>query len=130
MKNTILAMIITLFTFSASAQYRVMTDVIEPVENNNWSIDNFTNNIGIGYQVNEEVMVGIKQNGDDYDLIGRYNMSNDFYFSLQMPTENSTDNMIYGVGMSVQIWDNFYIEPNYTIKEEEGSVNVGLSYKL
>jgi hypothetical protein len=130
MKNTILAMIITLFTFSASAQYRVMTDVIEPVENNNWSIDNFTNNIGIGYQVNEEVMVGIKQNEDDYDLIGRYNMSNDFYFSLQMPTENSTDNMIYGVGMSVQIWDNFYIEPNYTIKEEEGSVNVGLSYKL
>jgi hypothetical protein len=107
-----------------------MTDVIEPVENNNWSIDNFTNNIGIGYQINEEVMVGIKQNGDDYDLIGRYNMSNDFYFSLQMPTENSTDNMIYGVGMSVQIWDNFYIEPNYTIKEEEGSVNVGLSYKL
>jgi len=130
MKKTILAMMIALFTFTASAQIKVLSNVQEPAENESWGIDNFTNNIGIGYQISDDIMVGVQQNGDDYDMIGRYNLSNDFYLSVQMPTENSTDHITYGVGMSVHIWDNFYVEPNYTRKDEEGSFNVGLSYKL
>ena len=130
MKKTILAMMITLFAFSASAQLSLMSNVQEPDENVSWGIDNFTNNIGVGYQISDDVMVGVQQNGDIYDLIGRYNISNDLYLSVQMPTENSTDNITYGVGMSIHIWDNFYAEPNYTRKDEEGSINVGLSYKL
>ncbi len=130
MKKTILAMMITLFAFSASAQISVITNVQEPAEDVSWGIDNFTNNIGVGYQISDDIMVGVQSNGDDYDLIGRYNLSNDLYLSVQMPTENSTDNITYGVGMSVNIWDNFYVEPNYTRKDEEGSFNVGLSYKL
>ena len=123
-------MMITLFAFSASAQLSLMSNVQEPDENVSWGIDNFTNNIGVGYQISDDVMVGVQQNGDIYDLIGRYNISNDLYLSVQMPTENSTDNITYGVGMSIHIWDNFYAEPNYTRKDEEGSINVGLSYKL
>tara|TARA_R110000824_G_C14936029_1_gene649264 strand:+ start:292 stop:684 length:393 start_codon:yes stop_codon:yes gene_type:complete len=130
MKKTILAMMITLFAFSASAQLSLMSNVQEPDENVSWGIDNFTNNIGVGYQISDDVMVGVQQNGDNYDLIGRYNISNDLYLSVQMPTENSTDNITYGVGMSIHIWDNFYAEPNYIRKDEEGSINVGLSYKL
>ena len=130
MKNTILAMIVTLFTFSASAQYSIISSVQEPADNESWSIDNFTNNIGIGYQINEDIMIGVQQNGDNYDLIGRYNLSNNAYLSMQMPTENSTDNITYGAGMSLHICDKFYVEPNYTRKDEEGSLNIGFSYKL
>ena len=130
MKKTILAMMITALSFGASAQYTIMINVQEPAENESWGIDNFTNNIGIGYQINNDVMIGGQQNGDDYDLIGRYTLSNDLYLSLQMPTENSMDHITYGVGMSFHIWDNFYAEPNYTRKDEDGSFNVGISYKL
>ena len=96
MKKTILAMMITALSFGASAQYTVMSNVQEPAEDGSWGIDNFTNNIGIGYQINDDVMIGVKQNGDDYDLIGRYTLSNNLYVSLQMPTENSTDDITYG----------------------------------
>ena len=41
---------------------------------------------------------------------------------------NFTDNM--GVGFSVRVWNNLYVEPNYTTKDDEGSFNIGLSYTL
>jgi hypothetical protein len=52
------------------------------------------------------------------------------YLSAQMPTENSTDNMTLGVGLSINVWEQLYVEPNYTRKDDEGSFNIGLSYKL
>ena len=93
-------------------------------------MENFTNSLGVGYQVSDKIMVGIQKNGDDYDFIGRYNVSNNLYLSAQMPTEDATDNMTLGVGMSIKVWNNLYVEPNYTTRDEEGSFNVGLSYKL
>ena len=47
-----------------------------------------------------------------------------------MPQENSTDNMTWGLGFSISVWDNLYIEPNYTRKDEQEGFNLGLSYKL
>ena len=130
MKKTILTTVIALFCLSASAQYRVMSNVNQPTEDESWGMENFTDNMGVGYQVNNEVMIGFMQNGDDYDFVGRYSLSDNMYLSAQMPTENAADNMTLGVGFSINVWEQLYVEPNYTTKDDEGSFNIGLSYKL
>ena len=130
MKKTILTAVIALFTLAASAQVTVMSSVSQPSDAETWGFDNLTNDMGVGYQLSDKVMVGLQKNGDDYDFIGRYNLSNDLYLSAQMPTEDGTDNMTLGVGMSIKVWNSLYVEPNYTTKDGEGSFNVGLSYKL
>ena len=130
MKKTILTTVVALFCLSASAQFRVMSNVNTPEEAESWSVDSFTNNLGVGYQVNDKFMVGLQRNGDDYDFIGRYNVSDNLYLSAQMPQEEATDNLTLGVGISVKVWNDLYIEPNYTTKDDEGSFNIGLSYKL
>ena len=130
MKKTILTTVIALFCLSASAQFRVMSNVTTPDQDASWSTNNFTNNLALGYQVNDDVMVGFQKNGDDYDFIGRYSLSNDMYLSVQAPTEGAADNLTLGVGMSLKVWNELYVEPNYTTKDDEGSFNVGLSYKL
>ena len=130
MKKTILTTMVALFCLSASAQFRVMSNVNTPEEAESWSVDSFTNNLGVGYQVNDKFMVGLQRNGDDYDFIGRYNVSDNLYLSAQMPQEEATDNLTLGVGISVKVWNDLYIEPNYTTKDDEGSFNIGLSYKL
>ena len=130
MKKTILTTIIALFCLSASAQIRVMSNITQPAEDESWGVDNFTNSIGVGYHLNDNVMVGVQQNGDNYDFIGRYNFNDNIYLSAQMPDEDGVENMTVGVGFSMRVWNNLYVEPSYTTKDEEGSFNVGLSYKL
>ena len=130
MKKIILTTVVALICLSASAQFRVMSNVNTPEEAESWSVDSFTNNLGVGYQVNDKFMVGLQRNGDDYDFIGRYNVSDNLYLSAQMPQEEATDNLTLGVGISVKVWNDLYIEPNYTTKDDEGSFNIGLSYKL
>ena len=130
MKKTILTTVVALFCLSASAQFRVMSNVNTPEEGASWSVDNFTNNLGVGYQVNDDVLVGFQKNGDDYDFVARYSLNDNLYLSVQAPTENATDNMTVGVGTSIKLWEELYVEPSYTTKDGEGSFNVGLSYKL
>ena len=130
MKKTILTTVVALFCLSASAQFRVMSNVNTPEEGASWGANSFTNSLGVGYQVNNDVMVGFQKNGENYDLVGRYSLNDNFYLSLQAPTEDATDNMTFGVGTSIRVWDELYVEPNYTTKDGEGSFNVGLSYKL
>ena len=126
MKKTILTTVVALFCLSASAQFRVMSNM----QSDSWSLDSITNNLGVGYQLNDKVMIGFQSNGDDYDFVARYNISDNLYLSAQMPTEDATDNMTLGVGMSIKVWNSLYVEPNYTTRDDEGSFNVGLSYKL
>ena len=130
MKKTILTTVVALFCLSASAQFRVMSNVNTPAEGESWSVDSFTNNVGLGYQVSDDVLVGFQKNGDDYDFVARYSLTDDIYLSVQAPTENTTDNMTLGVGTSIKLWEELYIEPNYTTTDGEGSFNIGLSYKL
>jgi hypothetical protein len=130
MKKTILTTVIALFCLSASAQYRVMSSISTPADGDSWSVENFTNNIGFGYQMNKDIMVGVQKNSDNYDLIGRYSLSNSLYLSAQMPTEDAADNITLSIGCSVNVWDKLYIEPNYTIKDNDNGFNIGLSYKL
>ena len=130
MKKTILAIAVVLFYFNASAQYRVMSNINEPSDGESWGVESLTNNIGVGYQLNNDVMVGVQKNGDDYDIVARYSIDDMIYLSAKVPTENSTDNIALGVGTSIKVWNELYIEPNYTRKNDDGSFNVGLSYKL
>ena len=130
MRKTILTTVVALFCLSASAQFRVMSNVNTPEEGASWSADSFTNNLGLGYQVSDDVLVGLQKNGEDYDFVARYSLNDNIYLSVQAPTEDATDNMTLGVGTSINVWEGLYVEPNYTTTDGEGSFNVGLSYKL
>ena len=54
-----------------------------------------------------------------------------------MPTEESTDNMRVGVGYSFAVWNDLYVEPNYTMPvqedangKREGKFNFGIAWRF
>ena len=125
-------MFIAFSTLIASAQFMVVSTVIAPADSAEWGMDNFTNNIGVAYNINDNMCVGIMKNGDDFDLFGRYEMNNNIFVSAQAPTEDMFDNMRMGIGYSFAVCPAFFVEPNYTMNldGENGEFNVGLSYKF
>tara|TARA_R100000234_G_scaffold113278_2_gene87569 strand:+ start:77 stop:487 length:411 start_codon:yes stop_codon:yes gene_type:complete len=136
MKKLLFTTITIFTTLIASAQFSVMTSLTMPEEGDQFEMSNITDNMGIGYQINDKMMAGLVKNGENYDVFGRYYFEN-IYVSLQMPTEEMSENMNMGVGYSYNVWDKLYIEPNYSIPmkedesgEREGKFLIGLSYKL
>ena len=102
-----------------------------------------TDNMGIGYKLNDTWTVGLVTAGEDslgdksYDLWGRYNWNANMYVSVQAPTEEMMDNMTIGLGYSLAVWKGLHVEPNYSMGlkedengEREGTFNLGLSYKF
>ena len=124
-------MFIAFSTLIASAQFMVTSTVIAPADSAEWGIDNFTNNIGIAYKINDNMSVGVMKDGEDFDLFGRYEMNN-MFISAQAPMEDMFDNLRMGVGYSFAVCPAFFVEPNYTMNLEgdNGKFNVGLSYKF
>ena len=115
-----------------SAQFMAITTINQPGENEEWEMSNFTDNIGIAYGVKENIVVGLVKSGDEYDVWGRYYFSN-CYASLQVPTEESTDNMTLGVGYSFHVWNRLYIDPSYAVSTKEdsqGEFKIGVSYRI
>ena len=136
MKKTLLTLITICTTLIASAQFSVVSSISIPEEGEEIKFKDITDNIGIGYEINDQIMAGVVKNGENYDLFGRYYFEN-IYVSLQAPTEETTENMNIGVGYAFNIWDKLYIEPNYSIptKEDEngdreGKFLIGVSYKF
>lgn len=136
MNKLFLTMTLALVTMFASAQVMVITTVEQPADDAEWEMSNFTDNLGIGYQLNEKVTVGIVKNGEDYDLWGRYQLQIG-YLSVQAPSEEMADNLNIGVGYSLEVWNGLYVEPSYSmpLKEDgegnrEGVIKVGVAYKL
>ena len=132
MKKMFLTMALAFTTMFASAQFMVVSNVNEPADGENWEMSNFTDNIGVGYQLNEEITLGAMKNGEGMDLWGRYQMKW-VYLAMQMPTEEMTENMTFGVGYSLSVWNNLCVEPSYmmSMKEDsEGEFKIGLSYKF
>jgi hypothetical protein len=142
MKKVLLTAAIAFSTLFASAQFMVVTTYDGDQEE---SMDKITANMGIGYMVNDAFTVGLAKGavnaeGDDtYDLWARYNISQveGAYASLQMPTEDGSENMNIGVGFAFNVWNGLYVEPNYTMPtseddegNREGSFNFGLSYRF
>jgi hypothetical protein len=146
MKNLIMTMTVAILTtFAASAQFMVVTTVNTPDSdlNEEWGTTNFTDNLGLGYAVNDTWTVGLVKAGEDstgetsYDLWGRYNWNANVYVSVQAPTTDAMDNLTVGLGYSYDVWKGLHVEPNYSVGlkedengEREGSFNLGLSYKF
>ena len=131
-----LTMVLAFVTIVSSAQFMVVTTIDQPEENAEWEMSNFTDNMGVGYQFENGITIGAMKNGEEYDLWGRYQLKMG-YLSVQAPTEEMTDNLKVGIGYSLKIWNELYIEPNYSMpmKEDsegnrEGEFKVGISYKL
>ena len=136
MKKLFLTMALALVAMISSAQFMVVTTMDQPEEGAEWEMSNITDNMGIGYQLNDKMTIGAVKNGEDYDLFGRYNVA-DVYVLLQAPTEESMENLTVGVGYSFNIWNNLYIEPNYTMPVEqdsggdrEGEFKLGIAYRF
>jgi opacity protein-like surface antigen len=147
MKKLIMTMTVAILTtFAASAQFMVVTTVNTPDSdlNEEWGTTNFTDNMGIGYMVNDKCIAGIVRAGEDaegeasYDLWGRYLWNENLFVSVQAPTEEMMDNLTVGLGYSFDVWKGLHVEPNYSMGlkedevngEREGTFSLGLSYKF
>ena len=137
MKKVFLTMTLAIFSMMASAQFVAVTTIDQPEEGNNWQMSNITDNIGIGYQLNDKITIGTVKNGEDYDLWGRYKI-NFLYISVQTPTDSTMmDNLNVGVGYSLRVWNDLYVEPNYSIPlnedsegNREGTLKLGVAYRF
>ena len=144
MNKLFLTMALALCTIVASAQFSVMT-TITSVEEENETTYNATDMLGIGYQVSEKLMIACTRNGDDnYDVLGRYTLTNGIwgtvvynYIEDYAEDADLMETLNLGVGYSFKVWDNLYVDPNYTMPakadadgEREGSLNLSVSYKF
>ena len=136
MKKMFLTTALALTTMLASAQFMVVTTIDQPEEGAEWEMSNFTDNLGIGYQLNDKITIWAIKNGEDYDLWGRYQLKMG-YISVQAPTEDMADNLNIGVGYSLKVWDNLYVEPNYSMPlnedaegNREGTLKLGVAYRF
>ena len=144
MKKLILTSAVALSTLFASAQnFMVVTTYSSPEDGESFEMSNLTDNMGIGYKLNDTWTVGLVTAGEDllgdksYDLWGRYNWNANVYVSVQAPTEEMMDNLTLGLGYSYNVWNGLYVEPNYSMGlkedengEREGTFNLGLSYRF
>ena len=79
MKKLFLTTIIGLTSLFASAQFMVLTTVnkVEATDSLTKDSYNITDKLGVGYQVNDKMMVGVTMDGEDnYELLGRYMVMN------------------------------------------------------
>ena len=133
MKKLLLTAVIVFATLFASAQIMVVTTYDGDQEE---SLDKLTANMGIGYSISDNIVVGGVKNGDNYDLFACYNYNEDLYISLQMATGDNEGTSI-GVGYSANVWKGLYLEPNYSMPTEkdadgnrDGEFNLGLGYRF
>ena len=92
---------------------------------------NITDKLGIGYQLDDNFIVGIIKTGD---LFVRYILNDKLFAICEYNYLHSTDDkisehIVWGIGYSFPLPNNFYLEPNYT-RSEEGSFNLSISYKI
>ena len=143
MKKVFLTMTLAFTTMIASAQYSAMTTVTSVEDEAGETTYNVTDKLGVGYQVNEKLMVGLTLDGEDnYELLGRYSLMNGIWgtcvYNYAKDSEAELmDKVDVGVGYSWNVWKGLSIDPNYTMPlaendagEREGSLNLSISYKF
>ena len=132
MKKLFLTASFALATILCSAQFMVVTTVNMPEDDAEWEMSNITDNMGIGYMLNDNITLGLVKSGEEYDMWGRYYFSN-CYAVVQAATEETTDNINFGVGYSFMIITNLYFDPSYMLSTEEdseGEFKLGVSYRF
>jgi len=142
MTKLFLTMTLAFSTMIASAQYSAMTTITSVEDEAGESTYNVTDKIGVGYQVNEKLMVGLTMDGEDkYELLGRYSLMNGIWGTCVYNYDDSDaelmDKIDLGLGYSFKVWRDLYVDPNYTMPakadangEREGTLNLGVSYKF
>ena len=143
MNKLFLTMILAFCTMIASAQFSVLTTDTSVEDEAGETTYNATDKLGVGYQVNEKLMVGLTLDGEDkYELLGRYSLMNGIWgtcvYNYTKDSESELmDNIDLGLGYSFKVWNSLYVEPNYTMPakadengEREGTLNLGVSYKF
>ena len=139
MNKLFLTMMLALITTFASAQFVALTTFNEAADST-WNV---TDKIGIGYQMNEKLMVAATMDGEDkYELLGRYDVhyglwATCIYNYEKDSEEEMKDKLELGLGYSYNIWDKLYIDPYYIMPlkkdengEREGMFKLGVSYKF
>jgi len=139
MNKLFLTMALAFCTTIASAQYSALTTISE-TSDSTWSV---TDKLGVGYEVNDKLMIGLTMDGEDkYELLGRYSLMNGVWgtcvYNYDADSEGELmDNMELGLGYSLKVWDKLYVDPNYTMPakadedgEREGTFNLSVSYKF
>ena len=139
MNKLFLTMLFAVSTMVASAQFVGLTTLNEGTDST-WNV---IDKIGVGYVVNEKLMVGASMDGEDaYELFGRYNVYNGLWATCIYNYEKDSeaemkDKLDLGVGYSYNIWDKLYIDPYYIMPlkkdengEREGMFKLGVSYKF
>ena len=143
MTKLFLTMTLAFCTMIASAQYSVLTTVTSVEDEAGETTYNLTDKIGVGYQVNEKLIVGLTLDGEDnYELLGRYSLMNGIWgtcvYNYAKDSEAELmDKVELGLGYSFNVWNNLYVDPNYTMPlkedeagEREGTLNLSVSYKF
>ena len=140
MKKLILTAVLAIGTLFVSAQsFMVVTNITKTADGEEAGIENITNRIGVGYQVNDNLIVGLQSaaRDDGYDMFLRYLWQENIYILLSMPTEETTDNMKIGIGFSLNISGDLYVEPNYNMPlsddasgNRDSDFDLGLSYRF
>ena len=139
MNKLFLTMLFAFSTMLASAQFVGLTTLNEGTDST-WNV---TDKIGIGYVVNEKLMVAATMDGEDaYELIGRYDMYNGLWATCIYNHGNDSlaemkDKLELGVGYSYNVWRDLYVDPYYVMPlkkdaegNREGQFRLGISYKL
>ena len=143
MTKLFLTMTLAFSTMIASAQYSAMTTITSVEDEAGETTYNVTDKIGVGYQVSEKLLVGLTKDGEDkYELLGRYSLMNGIWgtctYSYDADSEAELmDKLDLGLGYSFKVWNNLYVDPNYTMPakadengEREGTLNLSVSYKF
>ena len=139
MTKLFLTMLFAVSTMLANAQFVGLTTLNEGTDST-WNV---TDKIGVGYVVNEKLMVAATMDGEDaYELLGRYNVYNGVWATCIYNHEKDSeaemkDKLELGLGYSFNVWKNLYVDPYYVmpVKENaegnrEGEFRLGVSYKL
>ena len=143
MNKFFLTMTLAFCTTVASAQYSALTTITSVEDTIGETTYSVTDKLGVGYQVNEKLMIGLTMDGKDkYELLGRYSLMNGIWgtciYSYDADSEAELmDKVNVGVGYSFKVWNNLYVDPNYTMAlkkneadEREGTLNLSVSYKF
>ena len=132
MKKVFFTAALAMTTLFASAQFMVVTTVQEASdEADGFEMEQVTDNIGLGYMLNDQLTVGIQKAGEDDNGDATYNM----WAIVSAPSEDASDNLSVGVGYSLNVWNALYVEPSYTMSladdsDDEGTLNLGLAYRF
>lgn len=157
MKNLFLTGAFALLSFAASAQFMIVADI----DTEEFDTENITEttDFGFGYSFNETWTVGAMMMGEgvseehegeteeehaehaeeeDFRLFVRYNWNESIYLTANTTTEDFSDNLRIGAGYSFNVYDNFFIEPNYTMNvstddnddDRHGAFKLGLAYRF